>query len=138
LPAWLLRANDGWAIADFRLPLELAIAEGSAGSFRPILESVFLSAEKMDQQDPEDYPVWGYAALNEFKVPRPSLLRSRQDGAAAQRSEANRSIANGLELNPCDEILLSDQQHPGGEHPWNPKAKRYGIVVKKVTLPRPV
>jgi len=35
-------------------------------------------------------------------------------------------------------VLMTDQEHPGGEHPWNLKAKRYGIVVKKVTLPRPV
>ncbi len=33
---------------------------------------------------------------------------------------------------------MTDQEHPGGEHPWNLRAKRYGIVVKKVTLPRPV
>ena len=33
---------------------------------------------------------------------------------------------------------MTDQEHPGGEHPWNLRAKRYGIVVKKITLPRPV
>jgi isopenicillin-N epimerase len=33
---------------------------------------------------------------------------------------------------------MTDQEHPGGEHPFNLRAKRYGIVVKKITLPRPV
>jgi selenocysteine lyase/cysteine desulfurase len=33
---------------------------------------------------------------------------------------------------------MTDQEHPGGEHPWDLRAKRYGIVVKKITLPRPV
>ena len=33
---------------------------------------------------------------------------------------------------------MTDQEHPGGEQPWQLKAKRYGIVVKKVTLPKPV
>jgi selenocysteine lyase/cysteine desulfurase len=33
---------------------------------------------------------------------------------------------------------MTDQEHPGGEHPWDLRAKRYGIVVKKVTLPKPV
>jgi selenocysteine lyase/cysteine desulfurase len=33
---------------------------------------------------------------------------------------------------------MTDQEHPGGEHPWDLRAKRYGVVVKKVTLPRPV
>jgi selenocysteine lyase/cysteine desulfurase len=36
-----------------------------------------------------------------------------------------------------DEVLMSDQEHPGGEQPWNLRAKRYGIVVKKFTLPLP-
>jgi len=34
-------------------------------------------------------------------------------------------------------VLITDQEHPGGEHPWDLRAKRYGIVVKKITLPRP-
>ncbi len=33
---------------------------------------------------------------------------------------------------------MTDQEHPGGEHPWNLRAKRYGIVVKRITLPKPV
>jgi len=41
-------------------------------------------------------------------------------------------------LKAGDEVLMTDQEHPGGEQPWNLRAKRYGIVVKKVTLPKPV
>jgi isopenicillin-N epimerase len=33
---------------------------------------------------------------------------------------------------------MTDQEHPGGEHPWNLRAKRYGIVVKTFPLPKPV
>lgn len=33
---------------------------------------------------------------------------------------------------------MTDQEHPGGEQPWNLRAKRYGIAVKKITLPKPV
>ncbi len=29
-------------------------------------------------------------------------------------------------MKPGDEVLMTDQEHPGGEHPWNLKAKRYG------------
>ena len=53
-------------------------------------------------------------------------------------TEANSYIANGVDLKSGDEVLMTDQEHPGGEHPWNLRAKRYGIVVKKVTLPKPV
>ncbi|MGC2446785.1 MAG: aminotransferase class V-fold PLP-dependent enzyme, partial [Candidatus Sulfotelmatobacter sp.] len=47
-------------------------------------------------------------------------------------------IANGVDMKPGDEVLMTDQEHPGGEGPWNLKAKRYGIVVKKVSLEHPV
>ena len=53
-------------------------------------------------------------------------------------TEANSYIANGLDMKPGDEVLMTDQEHPGGEQPWQLKAKRYGIVVKKVKLPEPV
>ena len=53
-------------------------------------------------------------------------------------TEANSYIANGIDMKPGDEVLMTDQEHPGGEQPWQLKAKRYGIVVKKITLPKPV
>jgi len=53
-------------------------------------------------------------------------------------TEGNSYIANGIDLKPGDEVLMSDQEHPGGEQPWQLKAKRYGIAVKKVALPKPV
>ena len=53
-------------------------------------------------------------------------------------TEANSYIANGLDMKPGDEVLMTDQEHPGGESPWEVKAKRYGVVIKKVTLPKPV
>ncbi len=63
-----------------------------------------------------------------------------RDGIALLRNatEANSYIANGIDMKAGDEVLMTDQEHPGGEHPWNLRAKRYGVVVKKVTLPKPV
>jgi len=42
--------------------------------------------------------------------------------------------ANGIDMKPGDEVLMTDLEHPGGTHPWNLKAKRYGINIKKVHL----
>ena len=53
-------------------------------------------------------------------------------------TEGNSYIANGIDLKMGDEVILTDQEHPGGEHPWNLRAKRYGVVLKRVTLPKPV
>jgi selenocysteine lyase/cysteine desulfurase len=46
-------------------------------------------------------------------------------------------IANGLELKPGDEVLLTDQEHPGSMGPWDLRAKRQGIVVRKLPIPIP-
>jgi isopenicillin-N epimerase len=123
---------------------EVYLNNGTVGSSpAPVLRAIFdgyTTTEKMDQQDPEDYPIWGYAAWNEFRDPLAEFVGCKRDEIALLRNatEANSYIANGLDMKPGDEVLMTDQEHPGGEHPWNLKAKRYGIVVKKVTLPRPV
>lgn len=123
---------------------EIYLNNGTVGSSPgPVLRAIFdgyQTTEKMDQKDPEDYPIWGYASWNEFRDPLAAFVGCTRDELALVRNatEANSYIANGIDMKPGDEVLMTDQEHPGGEHPWNLKAKRYGIVVKKVTLPRPV
>jgi selenocysteine lyase/cysteine desulfurase len=94
----------------------------------------------MNQDDPEDYPIWGYASWNEFRDPLAAFVGCHRDEIALLRNatEANSYIANGIDLKAGDEVVITDQEHPGGENPWNLRAKRYGIVVKKVALPKPV
>ncbi|HVS74733.1 MAG TPA: aminotransferase class V-fold PLP-dependent enzyme [Candidatus Acidoferrales bacterium] len=123
---------------------EVYLNNGTVGSSpAPVLRAVFdgyNETEKMAQADPEDYPIWGYAAWNEFRDPLAAFVGCSRDEIALLRNatEANSYIANGLDLKAGDEVLMTDQEHPGGEQPWNLRAKRYGIVVKKVTLPKPV
>ncbi|MFC1477015.1 aminotransferase class V-fold PLP-dependent enzyme [candidate division KSB1 bacterium] len=52
-------------------------------------------------------------------------------------TEGMNFIANGLDLKPGDEVLMSDLEHPGGIHPWRLKEKRYGIKVKEVHIGAP-
>lgn len=120
---------------------EIYLNNGTVGSSpAPVLKAIFdgyNTTEKMDQQDPEDYPIWGYAPWNEFRDPLAEFVGCTRDEIALLRNatEANSYIANGIDMKPGEEVLMTDQEHPGGEHPWNLKAKRYGIVVKKITLP---
>ena len=123
---------------------EVYLNNGTVGSSpAPVLRAIFdgyNETEKMAQSDPEDYPIWGYGAWNEFRDPLAAFVGCKRDEIALLRNatEANSYIANGLDMKPGDEVLMTDQEHPGGEHPFNLRAKRYGIVVKKVTLPKPV
>src|SRR2546423_7400023 len=125
-------------------PDEMYVNNGTVGtSPAPVLRAVFdgyNDTEKMAQNDPEDYPIWGYGPWNEFRDPLASFVGCTRDEIALVRNatEANSYIANGLDMKAGDEVLMTDQEDPGGEHPWNLRAKRYGIVVKKVTLPKPV
>ncbi len=123
---------------------EVYLNNGTVGSSpMPVLKAIvdcYRDAERMAQNDPEDYPIWGYAAWNEFRDPLAAFVGSKRDEIALLRNatEANSYIANGVDLKAGDEVLISDQEHPGGEHPWDLRAKRYGIVIKKIALPKPV
>jgi isopenicillin-N epimerase len=123
---------------------EVYLNNGTVGSSpAPVLRAIFdgyTSTEKLDETDPEDYPIWGYGPWNEYRDPLAAFVGCNRDEIALLRNatEANSYIANGIDMKPGDEVLMTDQEHPGGEQPWQLKAKRYGIVVKKVTLPRPV
>jgi len=123
---------------------EVYLNNGTVGSSpAPVLRAIFEgyeTCEKLNEADPEDYPIWGYASWNEFRDPLAAFVGCNRDEIALLRNatEANSYIANGVDLKPGDEVLMTDQEHPGGESPWQLKAKRYGIVVKKVMLPRPV
>jgi len=125
-------------------PDEIYLNNGTVGSSpAPVLKAVldcYNQTEQMNQQDPEDYPIWGYAAWNEYRDPLAEFVGCKRDELALLRNatEANSYIANGIDLKAGDEVLMTDQEHPGGESPWQLRAKRYGIVVKKITLPRPV
>jgi isopenicillin-N epimerase len=123
---------------------EVYLNNGTVGSSPlPVLRAIvdcYHDSERLAQQDPEDYPIWGYGAWNDFRDPLAKFVGCNRDEIALLRNatEANSYIANGVDLKPGDEVLMTDQEHPGGEHPWNLRAKRYGIAVKKITLPKPV
>lgn len=123
---------------------EVYLNNGTVGSSpAPVLRAVFEgynTLERMDAVDPEDYPIWGYGPWNQFRDPLAAFVGCARDNIALVRNstEANNYLANGIDLKPGDEVLMTDQEHPGGEQPWLLKAKRYGTVVKKVTLPKPV
>jgi len=50
-------------------------------------------------------------------------------------SEANNIINNGLDLREGDEVLLWDQNHQTNNVAWDVRARRYGVVVRRVSTP---
>ncbi len=51
-------------------------------------------------------------------------------------SEANNTINNGVPLGAGDEVVLWDQNHPTNNVAWDVRAARFGIKVKRVSVPR--
>ena len=47
-------------------------------------------------------------------------------------------IANGISLQEGDEVLTTDQEHSGGKGGWLVKEKRFGVLFKMVTVPKPI
>ena len=56
-------------------------------------------------------------------------------GIVRNTTEANTLIVNGLDFERGDEVIIWDQNHPSNAIAWEQRAKRNGIIVKKVTLP---
>jgi isopenicillin-N epimerase len=67
------------------------------------------------------------------------LLGADADEIALTRgaSESLYLIANGFDLAPGDEVLLTSQEHPAGLTPWQIRAERTGVVVRQVPIPSP-
>jgi selenocysteine lyase/cysteine desulfurase len=64
-------------------------------------------------------------------------LGATEDEVALVRntSEANNIINNGLSLKAGDEVVLWDENHPTNNVAWDVRAARFGITVKRVSLP---
>jgi selenocysteine lyase/cysteine desulfurase len=54
---------------------------------------------------------------------------------ARNTSEANNIVVGGLDLNPGDEVVLWDQNHPSNGQAWDVRAQRRGFTVKRVATP---
>lgn len=116
---------------------------GSVGcSPLPVLNAVIdhlLSAETF--REPA-YPWFGYEEsprLRELRDALAAYLHCKRDELALVRNatEANNVVCNGLDLKSGDEVLLTDQEHPGGRCCWEQKAARFGVKLNQVTLPKP-
>lgn len=46
-------------------------------------------------------------------------------------------IAQGLDLKKGDQVILTDQEHPGGRCAYDVRAKRHGIEIIEVKIPKP-
>ena len=88
-----------------------------------------------------EHPDWftGYRPELELRTKLGRLINaSGEEIALIQNATLGANyMANGLALHAGDEVIMTNQEHVGCESPWQLKAKRYGIYIKKVVVPTP-
>jgi isopenicillin-N epimerase len=116
---------------------------GTVGSCpRPVLRAYIesiLHEEQLESADTELYPLWGYGNWDDYRRPVADFIGAKIEEIALVRNatEGLNYVANGLDLKAGDEVIYTDEEHGSGKSPWLLKQKRYGVVVREVTLPKP-
>ena len=128
-----------WLLAADRINLNC----GSIGCTPlPVLRAMIDHLLYAEEYREPAYPWFGYEENTRIRELRDALadfLHVKRDELAIVRNatEANNVVANGLDLKSGDEVLLTDQEHPGGRCVWEQKAARFGIKLNFVELPKP-
>lgn len=109
--------------------------------FDRVVDHLRLCAEKIAEWDyyGADW-ISGYQSWDEIRAKVAGLLNSEiREVALTENATAGMNyISNGLDLQPGDEVLGTDQEHPGGECGWKLKAKRCGLVYRQLALGKPI
>ena len=88
-----------------------------------------------------EHPDWftGYRNFPEMMGKLARLIHSDPDEVCTTQNATfgMNFIAQGIDLKRGDEIIQTDQEHPGGSCGWQERAKRHGAVWKTVTIPQP-
>jgi selenocysteine lyase/cysteine desulfurase len=81
----------------------------------------------------------GYGPMTSLRAKTAELLHAEPSEIALTENvtAAMSYLAAGIAIEPGSEILISDQEHPGGQSPWLNAAKRHGASVQTVRIPRP-
>lgn len=58
-----------------------------------------------------------------------ALTRNATEGLAA--------IANGIDLEPGDEVLATTHEYPSGRDAWLLRSQRYGVKLRQIRMPNP-
>ena len=112
------------------------------GTVGPMPKTVFNTLVKsFRRQCTNPFDVYNFISRkkNEVRIKLAQFINASPDETVMNRNttEGMNFVANGLDMGPGDEVLLSDMEHPGGINPWRLKEKRYGITLTQVPIGLP-
>ena len=123
LPGWRAFMNNG----------SLGVAP------KPVVAAVTDFLAKAAALYSDEYPRWGYETLDEYRQEMAEFTGCSKDELALvhNATTAMSVVANGLDLRPGDEVVMTDQEHPSGRGAWLIKQARFGVRVREVKIPLP-
>jgi len=112
------------------------------GTVGPMPKPVFntlMKTFKMQATHPVDVYAYLPSQIEGVRRDVAAFINASPDEVAIVRNttEGMNFVANGLDMEAGDEVLMSSMEHPGGTHPWKIKEKRYGIKVTEVPIGLP-
>lgn len=92
------------------------------------------------KDDSKEKFISGYQDLMYIRSKVGKIINCDPKGIALTDNVTNAMsyIANGIDLNAGDEIITSNQEHPGGRCSWEVREKRDGAVLKQIEIPKPI
>ncbi len=112
------------------------------GTVGPMPEPVFNTLVryfKIQATNPYDCYNFLPQKKDETRARLASFINASPDEVAINRNttEGMNLVANGLDFEVGDEVIISSQEHPAGYYPWKVQEKRHGIRIVEVPLGAP-
>jgi isopenicillin-N epimerase len=113
----------------------------SGPALRTALVAEYRSREAINLNQGEYLRTWlSPAAVTQFaeRVAGFAGTQAAEIAFTTGATEALNLVANGLPLEPGDEVVLTTHEHAAHLHAWLLQARRRGIVVKQIAMPSPL
>jgi len=149
--AWPAANNPNfwrWVRAQFDIPKgEAYFNTGTLGAVpRPVMDTVAAHMREIEKTIAHydyrpDHPEYfaGYRKQEELRAKIATLFNATGPEIALTQNATmgTNFVANGLNLQPGDEVLMTDQEHVGNRGPWELRERRQGIVLRKLPIGAP-
>ncbi len=130
-PPTSLDDDDFWKLVRAQYPLTRERVYFNTGGLGPAPYPV-LDAVQRTMLELQTISETGHRRIEAAREPIAAFFGVEPSEIAFTRNatEANATVASGLDLRPGDEVIFESHAHPGGSMAWMSRQKQQGITVK--------